>query len=125
MAKRKVPAPVVEQVPETEETDLALGYVSTETDKEDQKKFYFNMLEQTKEVRDKLVSDCAKTFAVVSTTALIEIAQKYKVFPFNYEPKVADALVFELSKRGRKQEVKQLSQDLSECTWYTEPWSRY
>ena len=94
---------------------------------EEQKKYYANLMTdpKVKSVQDKLVSGAANTFAAMSSTDLIIMVDRYEHFPFSYEPKVADALAFELSKRGMKDKYKTFTALLPTLDWYSKPWSRY
>ncbi len=74
---------------------------------------------------DKEITSAANTFHEMKSDQLTALAFNYDVSPFSRNPRVADALAFELAKRKLKAASQTLSERLANAVWYTKPWSRF
>lgn len=89
---------------------------------EDQKARYAVYLEQNKEQISALVSTYANMFAGMGNGSLAGLATGTDMSSISRNPKIADALLFELGKRKLKKEAEDLAKRLVEMPWYVAPW---
>ena len=89
---------------------------------EDQKARYEVYLEQNKEQISTLVSTYANMFAGMGNGSLAGLATGTDMSSISRNPKIADALLFELGKRKLKKEAEDLAKRLAEMPWYATPW---
>ena len=125
--KREVKLDPIEELPTGEEADTISVepmveepvVVDTEDDK---KKRYEEYLEQNKEQIITLVSTYANMFTTMGNGSLADLAVGSDMSSISRNPKIADALLFELGKRKLKKEAEALTSRLAEMSWYTTPW---
>lgn len=130
MAKKKsVVLDPIEQMPTEPNEDFVevgvveepLVEVKVDTE-EDKKQRYEAYLVQNAEQISALVSSYANMFAGMGNGSLAELATGSDLSSISRNPKLADALLFELGKRKLKKEADILINKLADMPWYTTPW---
>lgn len=95
------------------------------TEEELQKERYLEYCEKHKVDLERITDSAAGSFWALSDDNLKALASTYDKNPFNYVPATADALLFELHKRGFIEEEETLRKLLPTIDWYNKPWIRY
>lgn len=130
MAKKKsVVLDPIEQMPtEPNEDFIEVGIVEEKPvevkvdTEEDKKQRYEAYLVQNAEQIATLVSSYANMFAGMGNGSLAELATGSDLSSISRNPKLADALLFELGKRKLKKEADILINKLADMPWYATPW---
>lgn len=130
MAKKKsVVLDPIEQMPtEPNEDFIEVGIVEEKPvevkvdTEEDKKQRYETYLAQNAEQIATLVSSYANMFAGMGNGSLAELATGSDLSSISRNPKLADALLFELGKRKLKKEADILINKLADMPWYATPW---